>query len=263
MTQPAGLDPAWHAAVDVRRSRRSYDGRPLPVESSAALAALAESFRPFPDARVVFVSDAPQSLFAGIIGSYGGISGAPSALVFIGDPSSSEAREHVGYTGEALVLEATRLGLQTCWVGGLFSGGVAERVARVGAGERVYAVSPVGSAKVSASAKERVLFGMGREKKRLAPERFAPGSSAWPAWASAAVTSARLAPSAMHSQPWRFRMEGDALIVSFEGAERPRISKRIDAGIAMLHAELGAAAAGVAGRWTSLASPDVARFDPY
>ncbi|MHB1340639.1 MAG: nitroreductase family protein [Coriobacteriia bacterium] len=262
MAAEVKLDPAWLDAVGVRRSRRSYDGQPLPDATSNALAAFAESFMPFPDARAVFVRQAPQALFAGIVGSYGGVSDAPSAFAFVGQTASRDTLEHVGYTGEALVLEATRLGCQTCWIGGLFSGGVAERLSGVHAGERVYAVSPVGFAPGTASTKERLLFGAGREKKRLPAGVIAPGSSDWPGWALAAVETARLAPSAMHGQPWRFRMEGDALIVSFDGAERPKISKRIDVGIAMLHAELGARSEGVTGTWTSLESPDVVRFDP-
>jgi hypothetical protein len=36
----------------------------------------------------------------------------------------------------------------------------------------------------------------------------------------------------------------------------------MDCGIAMLHVEVGAAVAGVAGAWSDLDGLDVARFDP-
>ncbi len=39
------------------------------------------------------------------------------------------------------------------------------------------------------------------------------------------------------------------------------ISKRLDCGIAMLHLELGARAAGTSGSWEFLKSPGVAQFN--
>lgn len=261
MTGGSVLRPEWLDVVPVRRSRRSFDGRAVSEDLRAKLSSMTREFRPFSDARAVFVDEAPQSLFAGILGSYGGVSGAPSALLFVGESASPYAAEHVGYTGEALVLEATRLELATCWIGGLFSGGVADSLAGRAPGEMVFAISPVGHALPSASAKERVLFGAGREKKRLSLEEIAPGYSGWPSWAQRAIEAVRPAPSAMHSQPWRFRMDGDALIVSYQGAERVRVPKRLDVGIAMMHAELGALSDGVRGHWLPLASPDVARFE--
>ena len=54
-----------------------------------------------------------------------------------------------------------------------------------------------------------------------------------------------------------------ALILAKDGPiETPKASKRLDIGIAMLHAELAAEAHGVTGRWTDLSGADVARFDP-
>jgi hypothetical protein len=68
----------------------------------------------------------------------------------------------------------------------------------------------------------------------------------------------------MNRQPWRFRTEDGALVVGFAGADvtKARTSKRLDVGIAMLHAELGALSEGVSGRWEVLAGEDVARYVP-
>jgi hypothetical protein len=250
----------WRSAIPVRCSRRSYDGTPVPAEALTALEALAADVRG-PHARAVVLPEAPQSLFAGIIGSYGGISGARSALAFVGD-RSDEADTWVGYVGEAMVLEATALGAGTCWVAGLFSDHVAKRLAAAGSGERVYAVSPLGTPLGHVTAKERALMGGARAKRRLEPDVFAAGHAAWPAWAQAALPFVRVAPSAMNRQPWRLRVEGGTLVVAYAGPDTPRISKRLDCGIAMLHAELGIATAGVTGRWEPLGGTDVARFVP-
>ena len=251
-----------HAAIPARHARRSYDGERVAASDLDALESFAHAFQPWPGARVALVRAAPQALFAGIVGSYGGVSGASSALVFIcGDGAGPEA---VGYTGEAVVLEATARGLDTCWVAGAFSKHVTAAHVTLAPGERILAISPVGHATGRATVKERLLFGAARAKHRRPLDEIAPGHEGWPDWARAAVEAARVAPSAMNRQPWRFRMEDGALVVGFAGADvtKVRTSKRLDVGIAMLHAELGALAEGVGGRWEALDGADVGRYVP-
>ncbi|MDO8880394.1 MAG: nitroreductase family protein [Coriobacteriia bacterium] len=264
MTQGSGLTLAqaarWHAAIDRRRSRRSYDETRLDPADLDALEALAESFRPFAGARVGLVREASSDMFVGIVGAYGGVSGAPSAFVLLGRADTPP--QTVGYTGEALMLEATARDLDTCWVGGMFSSVHAARSAGASPAERVFGVSPVGRAHDTVTLKERVLFKGGRPRRRMSVEEIAPGSGSWPEWARAAAEAVVPAPSAMNRQPWRLRFEGAALVISFDGKDTPRISKRLDCGIAMLHAELAVASYGVEGSWETLPSPDVARFVP-
>jgi len=249
----------WLEAVPERHSRRSYTGELVPPEHLDTLESLAASFRPWPDARAVLVREAPASIFLGIIGAYGGISGAPSAIVLVG--SHDVPAERIGYTGEALVLEAAALGLDTCWVGGFFNPAATNKLVAHEADERVYAVIPVGMAEGHISRKERLLFGAGHEKRRRSPDDIAFGWQSWPVWARRGVVAARIAPSAMNREPWRFALGRDeAVTLSFDGLDMPRISKRLDCGIAMLHFELGAAAEGVTGEWEQLASPGVGRF---
>ena len=106
------------------------------------------------------------------------------------------------------------------------------------------------------------MFGAAHAKRRRPLEEIAPGSDAWPDWARAAVQAATVAPSAMNRQPWRFRFDDGGLVVGFDGADTPRISKRLDCGIAMVHAELAMVSRDVTGSWETLPSPDVARFVP-
>jgi hypothetical protein len=75
----------------------------------------------------------------------------------------------------------------------------------------------------------------------------------WPKWAVTAVQAARSAPSGANRQPWRFRLEGDALVTG--GAGKLYWTAPIDFGIARLHAELGAQHEGVRGSWTMLPEP--------
>ena len=257
----------WRAAVATRRSRRAFDGSPVLGEALEAMASACERFRPHADARVALVREPAVDIFRGAIGSYGKVKGAPHVLVFIGDERAAFVDQHVGYTGEAIVLEASARGLDTCWVAGFFDPSAAARLVTLAPGERIYAVSPLGHSPETMGWAERGMRGMAGAHKRKALITIAPGASAaagWPQWALAAVETARLAPSAVNRQPWRFRIDDGTLVITKDGAgEMPKITKRLDCGIAMLHAEIGARASGVSGGWIDVQDGlDVARFVP-
>jgi len=255
----------WLAAVSSRHSRRAFHARAVDAGTLESMLETCRAWRPYQNARTVLVTRPQLDVFTGIIGSYGKVVGAPHVLVFIGDERSDFPDQHVGYTGEAIVLEATRLGLATCWVGGFFSARKVARMIELAPGERVFAVSPLGHALERSSSAERTVAGLARAHRRKCVDELVRGVSRvdWPAWAVAAVETARLAPSATNRQPWRFRFEDGGLLISKDSAlEIPKVAKRLDIGIAMLHAELAASAHGILGTWRDLTGLDVARFDP-
>lgn len=255
--------PIWLAAVARRRSRRAFDGQPVGSETLDALEYACRTFRPYPDARVELVRRPSVDVFTGVLGGYGKVRNAPHVLLFIGERDAPFVDQHVGYTGEGIVLEATALGLDTCWVAGFFSAAKVAELVSLDPRERVYAVSPVGFATRDLGLVERGMRGMAHAHVRRMVDEIAPGAHAgWPQWALAAVETARLSPSAMNRQPWRFGYDDGALVVSRDNSlETPKVTKRLDCGIAMLHAELGANASGVVGEWDDLHEGlDVARL---
>ena len=257
------LPDGWLEAARDRVSRRSYDGARIEPDVLGQLAEHCESFRPADPVRAALIERAPDTIFKGIVGSYGSIKGAPSALAFVGPAADDREPAALGYTGQAAVLEATRLGLDTCWVGGFFYPGKASKLVELHGGETVHAVSPLGHASASLSGAERVAYRQkaDKPKPRKPLDEIAPGYGAWPEWAREGATLARLAPSAYNRQPWRFRFENGRIIVSHDGDEPKKFSKRRDCGIAMLNFEVGARAAGVAGGWEYLRhGRDVAQF---
>jgi nitroreductase len=263
MSQHPSFEAArWHAAIAGRRSRRVFDGTPIGPHAADALRETAASFRPYPDARVVYLADPPADLFTGIAGSYGRVTDAPAALVFIEDGRSSTAEEHCGYTGEGVVLEAHALGLETCWIAGTFSAAKARALVTLEPGEVVRGVSPLGHGTATAPFSERLIYGAGAPKKRRPLDEIAPGHETWPEWAREGVEAARIAPSAVNRQPWRFRYENGSVTVRAHGIDAPKYRPRLDCGIAMLHFELGARSAGGDGAWVPLSAPDVARWEP-
>ncbi|MDO8964739.1 MAG: nitroreductase family protein [Coriobacteriia bacterium] len=253
----------WNAAIAVRRSRREFDSRPVPEADLDAIGAVCARFTPYPDARVALVRHAPAGLFRGLVGSYGRVHGATSALVFISRAESVTGSEHCGYIGQTAVLEATARSLATCWIAGTFRSGVAADLVTLADGEVIRGVSPIGFAVADPPGRERLVFGAGKPKRRRERDAIAPGAEAWPSWALAGVEAARIAPSAMNRQPWRFRRSDDgSVVVSAAGVDTPRTALRLDCGIAMLHFEIAVRAQGADGAWETLDAPDVARWVP-
>ncbi len=252
----------WCSAIPERVSRRKYLNRQIKPAIMAELEQTCGQFRPFAGVRSVIVQDHVDDVFSGIIGSYGKITGAPAYVAFIGDPTVDSIEAKVGYTGEGIILEATALGLATCWVAGFFKPAEVARQIDLTEQERVYAISPLGYTEEYMGIGERITRRFSRaDQRRPAAELCVDWvSDDWPDWARAGVEVARVAPSAVNRQPWRFRLQGNSVIVSVDGPDTYQISKHLDCGIAMLHFELGAREKGALGVWNFLEPPDVAGY---
>src|SRR4030042_1765706 len=138
----------WHPAIRKRRSRRRFDpDLPIAPEALAAVDKVWRQFAPFPHARSRLVTESADSVFKGIVGSYGKVKDAPAFIAFIGDMDDPFVQEEVGYTGGGMLLLATALGLNTCWVGGFFKRESVASLVEVTNKERVLAITPVGYAK--------------------------------------------------------------------------------------------------------------------
>jgi hypothetical protein len=254
----------WYEAIGKRRSSRTFDKNRLVVaEKLAALDAVCREFKPFEGVRVCLVNKPVEDIFKFVAGSYGVIRNAPAFLAFIGSEENPCVNEQLGYTGEGIVLEATALGLNTCWVGAAFSSKKANALVEMNDNERLIAVSPVGYAVKSQSFMDKLMSGFGRHYKRLPLKSLVSGliNEQSPGWIKDSIEVARLAPSAVNRQPWGFDIEEDAITV-FIRSKGPDtgIPFRLDCGIAMLHLEVAALNAGYKGKWEFLQSPQVARF---
>jgi hypothetical protein len=258
------LPHEWYPAINVRRSRRRYDkSRPIEPGRVERLHKACAEFRPFPSARVEFVAEPPDDIFTNALVFYGNIKFAPSFLAFIGDMSDRNVQEKMGYTSEGIILEATALGLGTCWVALTFRSKSALAMLKLDKGEKLIGVSPVGYATDVLTFEERAFTGFGANHQRKPFSTMVSGmpEPEWPAWARAAVEAARLAPSAINRQPWNFHIEKNSLTVAVKSPGMEfNVSKRLDCGIAMLHVGLGALSCGRQGKWELLKQPQVGRF---
>ena len=211
----------------------------------------------------MLLNQSADKVFKGVIGHYGKIKDAPAFAAFIGNMDNPYIHEQVGYLGEGIVLEATILNLATCWVGASFRPEIAASFAITNKNERVLAVTPIGYAVEDWSLEEKIMTGFGRKHQRKPLKELVTGleEKKWPVWMKESLEAARLAPSALNRQPWRFFLKQDSITISVDNLKDTfNISKRLDCGIAMLHIEIALLSYGKKGRWEFLKPPMVARY---
>lgn len=254
----------WYSAIFQRHSRRRFNDRMLPEELINDLSQFSECLEAqITGARAVVVTDNPEKVFKGAVGSYGKIKGAPAYVAFIGDMSDPHVYEKVGYLGEYFILEATAQGIGTCWIGGFFKPDVVQEQIKIGDREQVLAVSPLGFVKEEHTFEEKLMSGLAQSHKRKPLGSLLLTHSQEPLadWITSGLEAARLAPSAVNRQPWRFSIEGNSVKISIDNNRNTfHISKRLDCGIVMAHLEIAAKHYGVKGEWEYLENPEVARF---
>nr|HID14016.1 hypothetical protein [Anaerolineae bacterium] len=245
------------AAMWRRVSVRSYDVRPVEqalVERLLGLARTTDHLTEVPP-RIALVSGVERTrrVLTYMIGSYGLVQNAPHLLVGVLPEESDMARLDLGYVLEQVVLEATRLGLGTCWVTGSYDARRAGEAVGLTPGEVVAAVCALGYPARDRwgrfhSRTVRYLAG-GHRRKPLTEIVF---SDRWgEPWSPdsadptlvAILEHARLAPSANNRQPWRFIVRPDYVTLALV---RPA---PIDGGIVMAHFALASAALRRDGRW--------------
>lgn len=265
---------AWYPLIATRHSRRSYDTHNPPDPGKLRdLEEFCLHFTPYPHARVALVhGKGVEEIYHNFILSYGIVTNPPATFLFI---ATGDAYAELGYTGECAVLEAKRLGFDSCWVAGTFRKAEARKFADLAPDEHVVAVAPFGNALPKRSATEKAMSGLFSSRKRKQLPEICPQLKqnpalwdTWPEWVQAALQAARIAPSGENTQSWRFYVTEDHSIqIHYEMAGHtitwPAPLRRLDCGIAMAHIEIAAYTHRLYGTWTFYPSPQVACFTPY
>lgn len=217
-----------YGAIPKRYSCRSYAGAPSAADW-ASLSYAAQRYA-LPGARLIMQTVAPE-LFTGIMLGYGKITGCTTAAVLAVSLGEPLGRVHAGILGEAFCLEATALGLGTCWVSGTYRRKRLDLPLQ--ADEAVLAVIAVGQ-----PAKAE----LPENRRRKSLTRLCKGDlSLWPEDFRRAAAAVQAAPSAMNLQPWDMLLDGDGLSIAVPDRQR------LDLGIAACHVELAMSAPH---RWT-------------
>ncbi len=147
-----------------------------------------------------------------------------------------------GFMGEALVLEATAMGLGSCWLGAGYYPDIISRNVNLQNDEAVHCVIALGKAQLPAFAPKRKPL-----EKVCGMTEAQLGELG--AWQKEAVLAARVAPSAINMQPWKITADKTSVTISEPTAVLYKKYAALDRGICMLHATVGAFKAGRKAAW--------------
>ena len=214
-------------ALPRRYSCRAYAASPNAEQLAALNYAAARVC--LPGTHIVIADCAPNLFFS--IPVVGGIRGTGKCAYVITDDALHLPRTQAGVSGEAFVLEAAAMGVQTCWVTGTYRRSLTG--AALGEGERLAALIALGIASDPTEAPAH--------KRKPLAQICLSAPSEWPLWAYKAADAVRQAPSAVNLQPWKLSYGQRTLRLLGKKADS------VDMGIAMLHME--AAAGNVRHTW--------------
>lgn len=193
------------------------------------------------------------------LGTYGVVTGANTFIAGILDKEEKKITDF-GYLFEKIILKATDLGLQTCWLGGTFKKSDFEKSMDLAENEQIVMVSPLGYKKEKMRMLETAMRKFaGSDNRKPWNELFFDRESTIPLTKenaglfSTPLEMVRLAPSASNKQPWRVMKEGDLFhffLCRTKGYWATAFDmQKNDIGIAMCHFELSVEELKLWGKW--------------
>ncbi|MCX6308139.1 MAG: nitroreductase family protein [Bacteroidia bacterium] len=179
-----------------------------------------------------FVEDG-SSAFSSFRKTYGLFSGVRSLIAMVGPKNDPDLKEKTGYYGEMLVLDATMLGLGSCWVGGTFE--TKSSIFELSMDEILVCVIPVGYVE-KLSFKEKMVHQMVAGKSKSI-EQLLNSDSKLPDHYLEGLKAVQKAPSAANRQPVRFEFKNSILKVYTDDDGKFNL---VDLGIVKAHFEVAA-----------------------
>lgn len=256
------------SVIQQRYSCRNYASIPLNDEAQRAVSDYLQQLPagPFQKSnrfKLTAATDQDRSALRGL-GTYGFIKNPP-AFIIGASGEGPLTLEDFGYRMELIVLQMTRLGLGTCWLGGTFKRSGFSWKINLGANELLPVISPLGYSSDKRSVVDKMFRFVGSSDKRKAwNELFylhnidtvldKENSGVF----DTPLECVRLAPSASNKQPWRIiKGKGrDAFhfylkrTPGYESLIKDIKLQNVDMGIAMCHFDLSARDLGLKGDWS-------------
>ena len=256
--------------IQQRFSCRMYQHEPIAQDRASRLEAAALALDKGPlgsPLRFMLVAAAAQdaSSLRGL-GTYGTIKDPAGFLLGVVGEGEKNL-EDFGYGMQSLVLQATELGLGTCWLGGFFAKSAFARKINPANDEILPAVVSTGYPQEDSRKRDWMRKASNGDMRLPWESLFFNGQFDRPLERSDArdyaipLEMVRLAPSASNKQPWRIILQGDHFhfylhrtpgygkgSFSFWLLDLPDL-QRVDLGIAMCHFELTANEVGLKGAW--------------
>ena len=212
-------------AVEKRHSVRSYTDKKIDKETKEKLQEINDECNIEEDMNIQLCIDEPQA-FSGFMASYGKFENVKNYIAIIAKKGDN-FEEKCGYFGEKIVLKATQLGLNTCWVAGTYSKGKVKY--KLNKGEKLCCVIALGYGKTN---------GVSRKTKSI--NQLCKINGEMPDWFEKGIKSAQLAPTAMNQQKFLFELDGNIVKL------KPLLGfyTKLDLGIVKYHFEIGAGTEG-------------------
>ena len=222
------------SAMKKRCSRRKYTNRPIDSKYVQQLEDSIALYNKESGLNIKLVIGSGAELFSGFRKSYGLFVGVQNYIAMIGSKTLLNRMEKVGRFGEKLILEATAMGLSTCWVGTSYDKNAAKELCE--GNEELDCVIAVGYSDEKHSLKERMMeYGTHRQNK--SKEALIEAEEHVPEWFKQGMDAVYLAPTARNLRPFVFEYKDGQVTAS---TTVPTETAMIDLGIAKLHFELGA-----------------------
>ena len=221
------------SAIQNRCSRRKYAARPIEDEKASLLKENIAAYNKASGLNMKLILGTGGELFDGFKRSYGLFVGVKNYIAMIGKADDPDRMEKEGYFGERLVLEATHIGLSTCWVGTSYDKGACDKL--LASGEVLDCVIAIGYTEEKHSLKERFMENnmrkKGGDRGSLSEITGDP-----PEWFLRGMAAVERAPSARNLMPFMFRWQ-DGKTTAHTTQQTERVM--VDLGIAKLHFEIG------------------------
>lgn len=207
-------------AIQARHSVRAYKEQPLEKDVVEVLEQKITELNRVGQLHMQLIKNEPKA-FLGTLAKYGRFRGVQNYIVLAGK-KAADLDERIGYYGEALVLFAQTLGLNTCWVGLSYKKIPDTYV--LDEGEVIQAYIAIGYGETQ---------GVTHKIKTI--EQVSNVSDSTPEWFRKGVEAALLAPTAVNQQKFSFEYAG------IEKNRHKVIAKKGFSFIGYTHMDLGIA----------------------
>ena len=208
-------------AMRVRHSVRSYTDKKIDEATKNELMKVINECNEQGDMHIQLCTDEPNA-FSNLLANYGSFKNVKNYIAIVGKKGDN-FDERCGYYGEKVVLKATQLGLNTCWVALTYSKG--KTACKVEKDEKLCCVISIGYGETQ-----------GIPHKTKSIDELSKVNGAMPDWFKRGMEAAQLAPTAMNQQKFLITLDGNIVtakaLMSFYS--------KLDLGIVKYHFEIGA-----------------------
>ena len=201
-------------AIKARHSVRQYKDEPIAEEAAAALQALIARCNEESGLHFQLIRDDPEC-FRTFLAHYGKFANVSNYIAVVGPKGLPDLEELGGYYGQKIVIEAQRMGLNTCWVGGTF--GRSKCRAAVNSDEKLVCVIAIGYGENQGT----------KHRSKPVCKVCTVSEADMPTWFRNGVAAAMMAPTAINQQKFTISLEGETPVIT---AGRG-VMTRIDLGI--------------------------------